>query len=77
MRQIVILILVLLIVYTGRRLFYRSSVKKGNSRKMVRDPVCNIYIPESEAVKKVIGGETFFFCSIDCAEKIINLRQRL
>ncbi len=79
MRQIIILILLSLIVYMIKKLFRQPpSEKKTTSKEeadenMVKDPVCNIYIPESAAVKKVIGGKTFYFCSNKCAEEFINL----
>ncbi|HLA47753.1 MAG TPA: hypothetical protein VJ084_00820 [Nitrospinota bacterium] len=40
---------------------------------MMKDPVCNIYIPESDAVKEVIGGKTVYFCGNKCLEKFKNL----
>lgn len=79
MRQIIILILLSLIIYVIKKSFRHSpSVKKENSKvqggeNMVKDPVCNLYIPESEAVKKVIGGKTVYFCSNKCADKFENL----
>ena len=79
MRQIIILILLSLIVYMIKKLFRQPpSVKKTTSEgqtgeNMVKDPVCNIYIPESAAVKKVIEGKTFYFCSNKCAEEFKNL----
>jgi len=56
----------------------RSIVKKTNSKgqigeNMIKDPVCNTYIPESEAVKKTVKGKTYFFCSNECADKFENL----
>lgn len=79
MRQITILIFLFLIIYTIRKSFRHSpSAKKENSKgqggeSMVKDPVCNIYIPESEAVKKVIGGKTYYFCGNKCAEEFKNI----
>lgn len=79
MRQIIILILLSLIVYMIKKLFRQApSVKKTASERqtgenMVKDPVCNLYIPESEAVKKDVGGKTVYFCSNKCAEEFENL----
>ena len=79
MGQIIILILLFLIIYTIRKSFQHSpSVKKENSKglageNMMKDPVCNIYIPESDAVKEVIGGKTVYFCGNKCLEKFKNL----
>jgi len=79
MRQIIILILLSLTIYIIKKSFRQSpSTKKENSEgqageNMVKDTVCNIYIPESAAVKKIIGGKTFYFCSNKCAEEFKNL----
>ncbi len=35
--------------------------------QMIQDPVCRTYIPRSSAVTERIGGQTYFFCSRDCA----------
>jgi uncharacterized protein len=37
--------------------------------EMVQDPHCKTYVPKREAVKKIIAGETYWFCSEDCAAK--------
>ena len=42
---------------------------RGGSERMVRDPRCGVYLPESEAVKRRIGGETVFFCSRKCEKE--------
>jgi YHS domain-containing protein len=35
--------------------------------EMVQDPVCKIYVPRGSAVSADIGGQTYLFCSRDCA----------
>lgn len=35
---------------------------------MVQDPVCRVFIPQTNAVREEIGGQTYFFCSRDCAK---------
>ncbi|MBI3599844.1 MAG: YHS domain-containing protein [Nitrospinae bacterium] len=81
MRQIIILILLSLIIYIVKKSFRQPLYTKKENPKwqagenMIKDPVCNIYIPESEAVKKVIGGKTVFFCSNECADKFEKFEQ--
>jgi YHS domain-containing protein len=36
--------------------------------KMVQDPVCKVFVPRGTAVTAEIGGQTYFFCSRDCAQ---------
>jgi len=43
---------------------------KSEKRKiMVKDEVCNTYIPEDEAIKENHQGKTFYFCSEECRNK--------
>lgn len=35
--------------------------------EMVKDPVCQTFIPKSIAIKKTFNGKTVFFCSEECA----------
>lgn len=37
--------------------------------EMVQDPFCKTYIPRREALKKVIHGKDYLFCSNECAER--------
>jgi hypothetical protein len=34
-----------------------------------RDPVCGTYIPADNSVRKVVDGETVYFCSPECRAK--------
>jgi YHS domain-containing protein len=36
---------------------------------MVRDPVCESYIPKEGALTETYQGETFHFCSPQCAKQ--------
>ncbi len=36
---------------------------------MVKDDVCNTYIPKEEAIREVRDGQERFFCSEDCRRK--------
>ncbi len=44
-----------------------SSAPSGGELK--RDPVCGTYIASSNSVRKVINGETLYFCSPECRDK--------
>jgi len=37
--------------------------------EMVQDPSCKTYIPRREAIRKVVQGQEYFFCSKECARK--------
>jgi YHS domain-containing protein len=34
-----------------------------------RDPVCGTYVPVDNSVRKVVAGETLYFCSPECRDK--------
>jgi len=40
----------------------------ANANEMVQDPVCKMYVPKGSAVSADIGGQTYLFCSHNCAE---------
>jgi YHS domain-containing protein len=35
---------------------------------MIQDPVCRTYVPRGNAVSASIGGQTYYFCSMNCAQ---------
>lgn len=41
----------------------------AESREMVKDPVCQTYIPKASAIQKNVHGETYYFCGTECAER--------
>ncbi len=46
----------------------RENTALGPVDEMVQDPNCLTYIPKGSAIKKNVGGETYFFCSQECAD---------
>ncbi len=54
---------------------YRQSYRPaaGNPMRaigeMVQDPVCNVYIQKSTALRKTVSGEVYYFCSSECMMK--------
>ncbi len=60
--------------------FFEKDRKNAKSKKlpvkdMKKDPVCGIYIPESEAKKVKSGGVYYYFCSDKCRKKFIELKK--
>lgn len=37
--------------------------------ELVKDPVCETYIPRRKAIARSIGGATNYFCSVACADR--------
>jgi uncharacterized protein len=50
----------------------RAGTTSRPSRKaedLVRDPVCNTYVPRSRALTAVVGGHAEHFCSEACRDR--------
>jgi YHS domain-containing protein len=39
------------------------------AEELKKDPVCGTFIAPSSAVRKMLGGETYYFCSVECRDK--------
>jgi len=42
--------------------------------EMKKDPICGTYIPENQAIKYRVDGETHYFCSEECKTKFRQLQ---
>ncbi len=73
-RLLIILGLLVLLVFLARRAIqefrrgYSELQTPARKEQMVQDPVCGIYVPRETAVAERIRGETYYFCSMDCAQ---------
>ena len=79
------LLVLSLLIYLAYRLF-KNWVLPGQSSTgtpeqegsivvddvMVKDPFCETYFPKRNGVKKVIGGQTHYFCSTECRAKYLE-----
>lgn len=78
LRLFVVFGLIILLYFLVRRavLEFRGGVTKGrelpDKDQMVQDPVCRVYVPRGAAVEETIGGQTYYFCSRDCARTFEN-----
>ena len=52
-----------------------ESVEGGNIREiddvMIKDPYCETYFPQKDAVHLIFDGKELQFCSIQCKEKFL------
>jgi YHS domain-containing protein len=42
---------------------------------MVKDEVCNTYLPRDEAILEKTNGEEHYFCSQECRRKFLEQRK--
>ena len=74
LRLLIILGLIVRLVFLARRAMlefrrgYGGPHELASKEQMVQDPVCGIYVPRETAVAETIRGETYYFCSKDCAQ---------
>lgn len=62
------IIVTLLLIYIFWRLIVGSSSesREAAQEELVQDPVCGLYLPESEALKVRKDGVLLHFCSEKC-----------
>ena len=75
MYRIIFILILLIILYYLLRSAFREFGAQQHTRlpqskdQMVQDPVCRVFVPRGTAVTEVIGGQTYCFCSPDCAAR--------
>lgn len=50
---------------------YQFKSSSIGAEDLVKDPVCNKYIPRSQAYKREILGKDYYFCSKQCSDRFI------
>ena len=68
-------IAVIFVILLARLIFPSSSSKEPNPTEMVQDPNNGVYIPKSEAIKKMVNGKEYYFSSEKSAEEYIRKNQ--
>jgi uncharacterized protein len=83
MRQLLLLALIVALGYLVSRLLFpkrRPSRRAGGptptavTQEMVRDPICHLYLPRAEAIRRKVQGQEHFFCSPGCLDKFLAIR---
>ncbi len=76
------LIFLIIVLYLFYLLFLKPSYKTKKTRRegspspgvkrLVKDPVCGVYIQEDMAVKLYYKGQTYYFCSKECRDEFLK-----
>jgi YHS domain-containing protein len=45
------------------------SANLPTSDALKKDPVCGTFIAASTSMHKTVGGQTYYFCSVECRDK--------
>ncbi|MFW6140241.1 MAG: YHS domain-containing protein [Acidobacteriota bacterium] len=56
-----------------KRTSQNTSSKPGI---MVKDEVCNTYLPKEDAIKEVYQGKEYYFCSNECRKKFLESKKK-
>jgi len=81
MLRLIFLALLLYLIYLIVRFFQsigqpskkdRSTADSLPRRRMVKDEICNTYIPEEESLKETWKGQVYYFCSEECRQKFLT-----
>ena len=75
----VLALLIFLILRASVQAFLRGlrgggtprSVRRAGLDELVKDPVCETYIPRRKAIARGSGPDVRFFCSAACADKFV------
>ena len=60
-------------VVTGMKGEQPGAEPRGG-QEMVRDQVCNTFLPRERALRAMIGGREAHFCSSACRDRALSLR---
>ena len=60
--------------YVLRPLIARLEIPRSQRRgdELVKDPVCQTYLPRSRALERTIHGATRYFCSETCLRRYLG-----
>jgi uncharacterized protein len=80
--RIILFALLAYIVYKSIRFYQKLSQKSSSPPKskqtsglMVKDAICNTYLPQEDAIKEIIEGKEYFFCSKECRQKFLESKK--
>ena len=47
----------------------RFGLPSEDEGRLVKDPQCQIHIPERNALSAEVGGQVYYFCSLECLKQ--------
>ena len=81
--KIIFYALLVYVVYQIVRFFQSTKARKKSphvskhaSGKMVKDEICNTYLPEEDAFKETYQEKEYYFCSKECQEKFLDEKKK-
>ena len=68
-------IAIIFVILLARLILPSASSKEPSPTEMVQDPNNGVYIPKSEAIKKMVNGKEYYFSNEQSAEEYIRKNQ--
>ncbi len=53
----------------------KPQAPKQASGMMVKDEVCNTYLPKEDAIREIHQGKEYYFCSNVCQQKFLEQKR--
>ncbi|HHF42836.1 MAG: hypothetical protein DRI99_00320 [Candidatus Aminicenantes bacterium] len=78
--RLIFYVLLFYLIYQVLRFFQALKKSQARSKKastavssqiMVKDEVCQTYLPQDEAISLNFQGKTYYFCSEKCQQKFL------
>jgi hypothetical protein len=72
--RFVFVLIVLRLVFRTAASFFRpreEAPRVKPSADLVRDHVCNTFVPQDRALRAVVGGKAEYFCSAACRDRAL------
>ena len=72
-RFVFVLVVLRLVFRTAVSLFRarEEAPKRVPNADLVRDNVCNTFVPQDRALRAVVGGKEQYFCSAVCRDRAL------
>jgi uncharacterized protein len=74
-----ILAYIIFLVFRFFRALNKASKPPRDSKRasgiMVKDEICNTYLPKEDAIREVYKGKEYYFCSKECRQKFLEQKK--
>jgi YHS domain-containing protein len=81
--KIIFYALLAFIIYQTIRFFQTVNKVRRTHRSqnrpsgvMVKDDICNTYLPKDDAIKETSEGKEYYFCSQECRKKFVESKKK-
>lgn len=66
---VVVLGIMVFMMFRGSGFLSKYKQNESNNFQEVKDPLCGMIVKPDTAVKQILDGKTYYFCSKECSEE--------